>query len=65
VSVGLDLGDSVSHALAEGGVELLLALHDIEGDDGGVGESTGQGAADHALEVVAGIMNVSSHLTTC
>jgi hypothetical protein len=61
LSVGLDLGDAVAHALAEGGVELLLALHDVEGHDGSVGQPAGQGTADHALEVVARIMHVSSH----
>lgn len=58
VAVGLDLGDSVAHALGEGGVELLLALHDVQRDDGSVGEAACQRTADHAFEVVSSVMNV-------
>lgn len=61
MSVGLDLGDAVDDALAEGGVDLLLALHDVEGDDGSVGESAGQGSTDHTLEVVRGVVLLGSH----
>jgi hypothetical protein len=61
LSCVFDFGDSVDHACAEGGIDLFFALGDIERDDGGVGESAGEQASDHAFEVVAQVMFVSSH----
>ena len=61
-SVGSDFGDAVDHAFAEVGVDLFFALHDVEGDDGGVCESASEYTSDHAFKVIAGIVNVTHNL---
>ncbi len=38
---------------------LLAALDNVEGANGGVGDTAGHNASHHALEVVAGVVNVS------
>ena len=59
MSSGSDFADSIKDSFAVGGIDLLFALHDVEGDDGSVGESTGKGTTNHTFEVIGGIVYVT------